>query len=339
MTVLTSTKVAHSFLHCARGLSQAPVLGKWKPENHNGSKAAPVIIERYNNNVSYRHRISGGTLQKFTTSLGVQSFFKGLFGGDEEKRADSSSDDSDGRSTSAPATIPQNISDRERKAIDAVNNAISSPRTPSFPLIECEFPPLESLNKMGDGSLRSAQLVESANLDFVRKVITSIKKRKVFLLISSSCSGSFLEKATNTVSGATVHRLRDGLPDLGTDDVCVLTMPSSKSDYDAAKKVATGGNTLILINGFAKDTKSVPGDATMAYYLKPLTYNSQIAGFLIREYPSGWTTIDSTTKEVLRIDDDGMILVRGTNTPDLRQSVRLVQKSFDQRAIEARKGR
>ena len=33
------------------------------------------------------------------------------------------------------------------------------PKTKSFPLIECEFPPLTELNKLGDGSLRSANQV------------------------------------------------------------------------------------------------------------------------------------------------------------------------------------
>ena len=76
----------------------------------------------------------------------------------------------------------------------------------------------------------------------------------------------------------------------------------------------------------------------MAYYSKPLTYNSQIAGYLIRAYPSPWTTIDATTEQVLWTASDEEILVRGTNTPDLRSSGRLVQKSVDERAIRARSG-
>ena len=78
------------------------------------------------------------------------------------------------------------------------------------------------------------------------------------------------------------------------------------------------------------------GAATMAYFLKPLTYNSQIAGFLIRSYPSSWTVLDAQTKAVLGSFADEQILVDGTNTPDLRQSGGLVQKSVDERAIKAR---
>jgi hypothetical protein len=52
---------------------------------------------------------------------------------------------------------------RDKQAIEAVKAAIENPKTPSLPLIECEFPPLEALNKLGDGSLRSANLVDDVS--------------------------------------------------------------------------------------------------------------------------------------------------------------------------------
>lgn len=73
----------------------------------------------------------------------------------------------------------------------------------------------------------------------------------------------------------------------------------------------------------------------MAYYLKPLTYNSQIAGYLIRQYPQPWTVLDTTNK-VLGSFTDNEILVDKTNTPDLRNSVRLAQKNVDEMAIKSR---
>ena len=48
---------------------------------------------------------------------------------------------------------------RDKQAIDSIKAAIKKPKTKSFPLIECEFPPLTELNKLGDGSLRSANQV------------------------------------------------------------------------------------------------------------------------------------------------------------------------------------
>ena len=75
----------------------------------------------------------------------------------------------------------------------------------------------------------------------------------------------------------------------------------------------------------------------MAYFLKPLTYNSQVAGFLVRSYPKDWTVVDASKQSaVLGTFSDKQILVPRTNTPDLRESVRLVQKSADEKAIRAR---
>jgi len=142
------------------------------------------------------------------------------------------------------------------------------------------------------------------------------------------------------VKSATVFSLKDGMPDVsvGKDNVYVCLTPSSRNDFQVAKSLAESSTPAIIVNAFAKDQKSVPEDATMAYYLKPLTYNSQVAGFLIRSYPSNWTVLDAQTKKVLGSFTDGEILVPKTNTPDLRKSVKLVQSSFDERAIRARAG-
>ena len=74
----------------------------------------------------------------------------------------------------------------------------------------------------------------------------------------------------------------------------------------------------------------------MAYFLKPLTYNSQIAGYLIRSWPGPWTVVDAATGKTLATFSDAEILVPQTNTPDLRAAVRLVQKAVDERAIRER---
>jgi hypothetical protein len=74
----------------------------------------------------------------------------------------------------------------------------------------------------------------------------------------------------------------------------------------------------------------------MAYFLKPLTYNSQVVGYLVRKYPNDWATIDLVSKQVLASYTDAEILVPKTNTPDLRGCGKLVQKSVDERAIRAR---
>ena len=125
-------------------------------------------------------------------------------------------------------------------------------------------------------------------------------------------------------------------PKVSPSDVCLLVSPSSRNDYEAAEKLASMCKAAVVVNGCAKDANSVPERATMAYFLKPLTYNSQVVGYLTRAFPSPWTTIDVASKKVLWSVDDKEILVKGTNTPDLREPGRLVQKSVDERAIKAR---
>jgi len=211
-------------------------------------------------------------------------------------------------------------------------------------LIECEFPALAALNKLGDGSLRSSLEAEDANVAFASKLVSGISAPfvgpKVVLAVSSSASNSFLKKVQKKKGGAVVVSLKDGgAPGVKKDEICVILNPSSQRDYGVAKSLAEGGFKTVIVNGSFKDQKSVPDYATMAYFLKPLTYNSQIAGYLIRSYPSLWTVLDAQSKVVLGSFTDEEILVDRTNTPDLRGAVRLAQKSADERAIKARSGK
>lgn len=153
--------------------------------------------------------------------------------------------------------IPTSAKDRDNQAIDAVKAAIASPKTPSFPLIECEFPPLQALNKLGDGSLRSANEVDEANLGFCIKLVRSIAPLpfvgpKAWLLMSSTASNSLFKKAKSSAGGTTVYSLRDGLPPVDTNNVCVLLSPSSRNDYQAAQTLASAGTPVVIVNGFAK---------------------------------------------------------------------------------------
>jgi len=239
-------------------------------------------------------------------------------------------------------SIPNTAQTRDKQAISGIKSALS---LPSPTLIECEFPPLVELNKLGDGSLRSSLQAEDANIAFTNKLVKDIGipffGPKVNVFVSSSASGSFMKKVQSKVkgsygSGAVFSLKEEGVQSkIGKGDVCVVLTPSSAKDYRVAKELADGGFKTVVVNGLFKDPKSIPPYARMAYYFKPLTYNSQIAGYLIRQYPNNWTVLDVTNKELGRFKDEE-ILVEKTNTPDLRTSVRLAQKSADERAIRER---
>ena len=242
--------------------------------------------------------------------------------------------------------IPSSSKERDAIAISSVKEALNRPRDPSFPLVEIEFPPLDALNKLGDGSLRSSLAVEEANVEFANKLIKGIFTPfgglglgpSVSLVLSSSASKSLAKKAESKVKAAKIYSVRGGLPDEvkgSKDKVCVFLTPTSQQDFKEARQLAETGTKVLLLNGSFKDARSVPGNATTGYFLKPLTYNSSVAGFLIRQYPSRWTVLDASKRELGSFSDEE-ILVPTTNTPDLRASAGLVAKSFDRRAIKER---
>ena len=153
------------------------------------------------------------------------------------------------------AKVPTSPNERDSMAIGAIKAAINKPKTPGFGLIECEFPPLAALNRLGDGSLRSAKEVDTANLAFAKKLVSGIAPLpmmgpKVWLLMSASAPGSLVTGAKK--AGGTLHSLRDGLPEVAKSDVCVLLAPSSRPDYEAAQRLASKCKAVVLVNGFAK---------------------------------------------------------------------------------------
>lgn len=162
-----------------------------------------------------------------------------------------------------------------------MQQAIQKPRSTAVPVIECEFPALANQNKLGDGSRQSANQVDEANLQFVNKLLQDLSPPLPFmgprpwLLTSTTATKGFIDKARQVAkrSNSGMHCLKDGLPTFaaGETAVCVVVTPSASRDYQAIQELAASGNTkVVLINGYAKDNRSLPGDSTMAYFFKPL---------------------------------------------------------------------
>lgn len=152
--------------------------------------------------------------------------------------------------------IPTSPNDRDNLATNAIKAALAKPKTAGFPLIECEFPPLQALNKLGDGSLRSSNEVDEANLNFCSKLLRSLSPLpfggpNACLLMSSAASNNLLKKAQSKTGGK-LYSLRDGMPPAEANSVYVLLAPSARNDYEAAKAIASDGIPVVLVNGFAK---------------------------------------------------------------------------------------
>ncbi|GMH49985.1 hypothetical protein TrRE_jg2798 [Triparma retinervis] len=174
------------------------------------------------------------------------------------------------------------------------------------------------MNRAGSGSLSDAKKLDKAQGIFVKSLKTKI-------------SLPFLGLGKHT----TVHSFATSLPfppDDGSILLCVS--PSQPSHYQACISRSTHSPTLI-INGLFKTNKSVP-TATSLYYLKPLTHNSQISGYLLRSYPDPYQVLDPQGRVLKTYVSEEEVLVRGTNTPDLREAVKICSLEADRRAIEAR---
>ena len=115
---------------------------------------------------------------------------------------------------------------------------------------------LANLNKLGDGSLKSATDAEDANIAFVAKLCSQVGNPlfgpKVNLIISSSASRNFIDKVKKKVKGVTINIASSSSSTNTSSGVCVFLTPSSKTDYQEARKLAEAGCSTVIVNGLFK---------------------------------------------------------------------------------------
>jgi hypothetical protein len=140
-----------------------------------------------------------------------------------------------------------------------VKAAMANPLVPSCRCIECEFPALAALNKLGDGSLRSAMLVDDANLAAALSIAKSFLPYpfgppKVWLVPSRSSSQRLQSAVTKQWPRDGVHLFDTDGPFLPVKsrDVCIFVSPSNSADYETVKRLTTNGNVVVAVNGQAK---------------------------------------------------------------------------------------
>jgi hypothetical protein len=155
--------------------------------------------------------------------------------------------------------------------------------------VECEFPSLSSLNKLGDGSLRSSLEAEGANVDFVIRlvrgltypILSNVFGPRAIVLTSTSASDSLVEKVRRGLGkggggGGEVFSLKGGAGNVlqlagdvttkgggggaggsrrgggGRETIFVFLTPSSQGDYRAARSLADAGRSVVIVNGSFK---------------------------------------------------------------------------------------
>lgn len=153
--------------------------------------------------------------------------------------------------------IPSSIAERDKQAIQAIRSSLDRV---SYPFIECEFPVLQSLNKLGDGSLRSTIEAQEANLAFINKLVKELNGFMGFgkpstLVMSSSASNAYCNQARNKVEK--VISLKDGMFKIKKKEVYIFLTPSSKTDFKIANDLADNGVAVVIVNAFAKVSDTV----------------------------------------------------------------------------------
>jgi len=180
------------------------------------------------------------------------------------------------------AKAPTSTANRDSAAINAIKSALQKPRNPKCPLVECEFPALAALNKLGDGSLRSATEAEDANIAFASKLCSKVGSPfgpKVNLVVSSSASRSFMDKVQKKVKGASICSVKDLASTSVSGTTSVFLTPSSKADYQEARKLAEGGCPTVIVNALFKvscdkhyiEVKVMAYDLTYLMHISTLT--------------------------------------------------------------------
>ena len=71
------------------------------------------------------------------------------------------------------------------------------------------------------------------------------------LVVSSSASRSFLDKVQKKVKGASICSVKD-LASTSVSGTSVFLTPSSKADYQEARKLAEGGCPTVIVNALFK---------------------------------------------------------------------------------------
>lgn len=151
--------------------------------------------------------------------------------------------------------IPTSPAQRNNQMAQAVAAAVRAPRSPSLRLIECEFPAVSALNKLGDGSLQSAQAVENANIAACVRLVQTLSfppivSPPVSVVLSRTATQRCIEQVQRQCPQVVVSAKTNIRPQ--PRDVLVFLTPAGSADYQEAKRLAMNGNTVVLVNGFAK---------------------------------------------------------------------------------------
>uniref|UniRef100_A0A7S2XUE4 DUF1995 domain-containing protein n=1 Tax=Fibrocapsa japonica TaxID=94617 RepID=A0A7S2XUE4_9STRA len=233
-----------------------------------------------------------------------------------------------GGSAGAKTGVPTSYEEVHKQAVAAVGAAIKKGEKK----MEVEFPPLAALNKLGDGSAKSAKMIKEANAEFAKKLVTSLtsSRSKVWVVCCEPGYKKMLEEAIGTQNKKVevVPLSSRNLPDASPKDVLIFLTPGDDSQWKIAAKL---GETapVVVVNGLFNNGY---GALEPVYYLKPFSG----WGYLMRQFPNDFTVYLTGEKKPLDLKVT-MMEMGNLRRPDSTVVGKVLQSEFMNRAGKQRK--
>jgi len=216
-----------------------------------------------------------------------------------------------------PRGVPRDSKAIRSQAIAGVRAALRSKRDSFW---EVEFPPLQQLNKLGDGSARSAREVDQVNCQFAAELSQNAGRATVLVACGSAQEAELGKRAR----GATIISVREAQQAVQPGKVAIIVSPSDTSHWAAAQALAESGRPSVVVNAF---TNHGYGGCQHAFYLKPITAYGAVAGTVLKRHPGPYECFDAVGKLVpsvkVPIARQGRLA-----TPDLRAAQLYCQDKF-----------
>jgi hypothetical protein len=161
-------------------------------------------------------------------------------------------------------------------------------------------------------------MVRRANVEFNVKVAGALaargRQQRVVVLCGDSLTLQAMSQAQ--LPALAVCALVKDAEGVGitSSDVVMTCQPADAQAWMAVAKLAAQAPVVVL-NGFQYNGYKA---FEMAYYLKPMTFNSGICGYCIRRYPADWVVWSAKTAAPLDYQVS-FVEAQGCLRPDLQR--------------------
>ena len=187
-------------------------------------------------------------------------------------------------SSQARPRVPQNYDEIHEQSFLGIEAGLRQ----GLRRMEVEFPPIPQVNRLSDGSASSQAMVRRANVAYAAKAAARLAPpapARLHLLCGDRATLDELLRAALPKTAA-VGLLRDFSPAAaGPGDAALVVTPADAQQWAAAARVGDAAPVAVLNGVF---NNGWPGFES-AYYLRPMTFNSGVCGYLLRQFPAAWT--------------------------------------------------